>query len=393
MPNWKKVIVSGSAAEITTLKSTGLSAQASEQTSLMINSSNVVGTRELGANAFNSTTIPTNNNQLTNGAGYVTTDTTYTVGNGGLTEINFTTALNSKLDGIEPEAKDDQTAAEILSELKSVDVNGTAGINAGTCDGMEIHPAATRNSAANKVVTTQATGYVEFGWINTTSGNTTNTITDVYVNTNDGYIRKATTAQFKSNLGITDTTYTADGNYGMTLSGTTFRLEDDRRRNSSAVDIYTGNTHDFTWYDNDVGIRWYTAGAEDMRLLDNGTLHVDGDIIAFSTTISDERLKDNITTIENPLDKIKALRGVEYDWNNGSRKGKHDLGFIAQEVETVIPDIVHEHTMPLMDGDEDTVYKTVDYEKVTALLIEGMKEQQTQIDSLKSELTDLQRRV
>ena len=72
MPNWKKVIVSGSSAEITTLKITGNSGQSSEATSLMINSSGVVGTRELGSNAFNSTTIPTNTNQLTNGAGYTT---------------------------------------------------------------------------------------------------------------------------------------------------------------------------------------------------------------------------------------------------------------------------------------------------------------------------------
>jgi len=188
----------------------------------------------------------------------------------------------------------------------------------------------------------------------------------------------------------TDTTYSADGNYGMTLSGTKFRLENDRRRNSTSTDIYTGNTHDFTWYDASVGIIWYAAGSEKMRLLDNGTLHVKGDVIAFSSsTISDKRLKDNIKTIENPLDKIKALRGVEYDWNNGNRKGKHDLGLIAQEVESVIPDIVHEHTLPYVEGEEDTLYKTVDYEKMVAVLIEGMKEQQSQIEELKSEMKKL----
>ena len=187
----------------------------------------------------------------------------------------------------------------------------------------------------------------------------------------------------------TNTTYSADGNYGMTLSGTTFRLEDDRRRNSTTTDIYTGNTHDFTFYDASVGIRWYTAGSEDMRLLDNGTLHVDGDVVAYSTTVSDERLKDNVTTIQNPLDKIKALRGVEYDWNAGNRKGKRDLGLIAQEVEMVIPEIVHEHELPLIDGESDTIYKTVDYEKMVAVLIEGMKEQQSQIDELKSEISKL----
>ena len=75
MPNWKKLIVSGSSGELTTLKLTGTSGQSSEATSLMINGSGVVGTRELGSNAFNSTTIPTNNNELDNGAGYVTSNT------------------------------------------------------------------------------------------------------------------------------------------------------------------------------------------------------------------------------------------------------------------------------------------------------------------------------
>ena len=210
-----------------------------------------------------------------------------------------------------------------------------------------------------------------------------------------------TNASFKHQGGTTysvessDTTYTADGNYGMTLSGTTFRLENDRRRNSTTTDIYSGNTHDFTWYDADVGIRWYVQGAEDMRLQNGGTLQVDGDVVAFSTTISDERLKDNVTTIENSLDKIKALRGVEYDWNAGSRKGKRDLGLIAQEVEKVIPNIVHEHEQPFLNDDENdkTLYKTVDYEKMVAVLIEGMKEQQSQIDELKSEINQLKGKV
>ena len=62
MPNWKKLIVSGSSAELTTLKLTGLSGQSSEKTSLMINGSNVIGTRELGDNAFNSTSFATGDN-------------------------------------------------------------------------------------------------------------------------------------------------------------------------------------------------------------------------------------------------------------------------------------------------------------------------------------------
>jgi len=129
MPNWKKVIVSGSSAEITTLKLTGTSGQSSEGTSLMINSSGVVGTRELGSNAFNSNTY--NNYSLPLAASgtrggvkigfteegknypvelssekmyvnvpWTDNNTTYSVGDGGLTQKNFTTTLKTKLDGI-----------------------------------------------------------------------------------------------------------------------------------------------------------------------------------------------------------------------------------------------------------------------------------------------------
>ena len=188
---------------------------------------------------------------------------------------------------------------------------------------------------------------------------------------------------FLVNTPDTNTTYTADGNYGMTLSGTAFRLENDRRRNSTTQDIYTGNTHDYTFYDASVGIRWYTAGAEEMRLEDDGDLHVDGDVIAFSTTVSDERLKDNVETIDNAIHKVKQLRGVEYTWNEGSRKGQREIGVIAQEVEKVVPEIVHEKRLPFV-GDE--TYKTVDYEKLVALLIESNKELVARVETLEAKL-------
>ena len=75
--------------------------------------------------------------------------------------------------------------------------------DANLLDGLDLHTG--RNNLANKVVRTQGNGYCEFGWINTTSGNTTSTLTDIYVNTNDGYIRKATPAHFRSQ--ITDGVY------------------------------------------------------------------------------------------------------------------------------------------------------------------------------------------
>ena len=117
-----------------------------------------------------------------------------------------------------------------------------------------------------------------------------------------------------------------------------------------------------------------------MRLTTAGALHVEGDVTAFSTTVSDERLKDDVVSIDSALDKVMKLRGVEYIWNKGSRQGQKDLGVIAQEVEKVLPEIVKDTEMVLLD---EEIYKTVDYEKLTAVLIEAVKEQQEEIEKLK----------
>ena len=82
-------------------------------------------------------------------------------------------------------------------------------------DGLDL--GGTRANVANKVVRTDGNGYLNTGWINTTSGNTTGTLTDIYVNTGDGYIRKATPAHFRSQ--ITDGVYQPAGTYN-TVIGT-----------------------------------------------------------------------------------------------------------------------------------------------------------------------------
>ena len=125
------------------------------------------------------------------------------------------------------------------------------------------------------------------------------------------------------------------------------------------------------------------GGSERMRLESDGDLHVDGDVIAYSTTVSDKALKDNVLTLENSLDKVSKLRGVEYTWNATSRKGQKDIGVIAQEVEEVIPEIVREKKMALIEGG---TYKTVDYEKLTAVLIEAVKELKGEVKELKKKL-------
>ena len=145
-----------------------------------------------------------------------------------------------------------------------------------------------------------------------------------------------------------------------------------------------------------------TSESNGINILENGfvgvgtavptvRLQVAGDIIANSIAgSSDARFKKNITPIENPLQKVLQLRGVNFDWKTNEFSARsfsenRSLGFIAQEVEKVLPEIVQ--TEKTVEG-----YKAVQYDKVVALLVEAIKEQQKQIDSLKLQVKKLQKK-
>ena len=111
----------------------------------------------------------------------------------------------------------------------------------------------------------------------------------------------------------------------------------------------------------------------------SGALNVGGDVVAYAS--SDERLKDNIELISNPIEKVQSLKGVTWNWNDNADELQQSLpnvGVIAQDVEKVLPELV---------TDRDNGFKGVDYAKLTGLLIEAIKDQQKQIDELKSKLS------
>ena len=91
-------------------------------------------------------------------------------------------------------------------------------------------------------------------------------------------------------------------------------------------------------------------------------------------TGSDERIKTNIKTIENALDKTLLLRGVNYN-DIRIEPDKLKMGLIAQEVELVIPEVVHT---------DDKGIKSIEYQNKVGLLFEAIKEQQQQINVLKN---------
>lgn len=115
-----------------------------------------------------------------------------------------------------------------------------------------------------------------------------------------------------------------------------------------------------------------TGTANDIRL------DVNGDILAIQVhSSSDRRFKKEITQVSDALDKVMAINGVTYKFKTEEFKNKNfpestQLGFIAQNVEQIIPEVVKT---------DAAGYKSVDYAKITALLNEAVKEQQAQIAS------------
>lgn len=98
-------------------------------------------------------------------------------------------------------------------------------------------------------------------------------------------------------------------------------------------------------------------------------------------TFSDRRLKKDLRKIDNPLDKLFQLNGYYYFWID-TPNNKRQIGVIAQEVEEVLPEIV---------SSDDLGIKSVDYSKLTALLIEAVKEQQETIKKLEERIVALER--
>ena len=125
--------------------------------------------------------------------------------------------------------------------------------------------------------------------------------------------------------------------------------------------------------------RWYVQTA-------TGNMTAAGAV----TALSDIRLKENIDPLENCLSKIMKLNGVSFNWKDlpdiVGQPGKRDYGIIAQEVEKVFPEAIHDSPHESPDGD---TYKTVAYDKLIPVLLEAIKEQNEIITNLKKDVDEL----
>ena len=126
-------------------------------------------------------------------------------------------------------------------------------------------------------------------------------------------------------------------------------------------------------------IDFYLNNSNEFRMQSDGDFHADADVIAYSTTVSDERLKTDIEKIENATDKVSQLNGYTFTYK---ADGVKSAGVIAQEVEKVLPSAVREKELPLK-MDDGVAYKTVQYDQIIGLLIESIKELKQEINDLK----------
>ena len=118
-------------------------------------------------------------------------------------------------------------------------------------------------------------------------------------------------------------------------------------------------------HDGNLGIGTATPSA---KLEVNGTI----------TETSMRETKTNIENISGMLPTVLQMQGVKFDWKDKSYGGKDNLGFIAEDMAEVLPEVV--------SCSKEGKPQGIQYTKLTAVLVEAIKEQQKQIDELKSKL-------
>jgi hypothetical protein len=187
-----------------------------------------------------------------------------------------------------------------------------------------------------------------------------------------GYLTGITSGQVLGALGYTP--YNSSNPSGFITSSASI---------TGSASTFTSTTQNSRF--NSIGVNTAASGsAGEIRATDN--------IIAY---FSDKRLKDIISPITNPIDKIKQLSGILYRNNElaaslGYKDKSEQVGVIAQDVEKVMPQIVRlaPFDTEFVDGKEVSIsgknYKTVQYEKLIPLLIESIKELSREIEELKA---------
>jgi hypothetical protein len=194
----------------------------------------------------------------------------------------------------------------------------------------------------------------------------------------------------------------SSGGYPSYLTGAAYGIHVTQTSDSCFFGLISrgGNYNDYNaviaWAD-DAGdvLQFRFNNSTVATLTEGGAFSCSSNITAYS---SDRRLKINIQNISDPIEKIKKINGVTFNWDKEECEqwkfypDENDIGVIAQEVQEVIPEAI---AFAPFDRDNDgnsksgKDYLTVRYEKIIPLLVESIKEQQKMIEELKKTVEEL----
>jgi len=301
---------------------------------------------------------------------------------------NFATTVTASI-GTKLNASD-YTAADVLTKIKTVDGSGS-GLDADTLDGSHASAFLTGNQTITLSGDVSGSGTTSISVSLASDSVGAAEIAANAVGASELNVTgNGTTSQFLRSDGDgtftwatpTDTNTTYSAGAGLDLSSTTFSVESDLRGDAW---IIGRDTNDFISV-NTTNIDFVLDNNTDMRLENDGDLHVDGNVVAYSTTTSDPRLKENIQPVTNGLEKVMQLNGYTFDYK---ADGVSSAGILSTEVAKVLPSAVKQSKLSLKLGDDnDTEYDVVQYDQLTALLIEAIKELKAEIEELKNGSTN-----
>lgn len=146
--------------------------------------------------------------------------------------------------------------------------------------------------------------------------------------------------------------------------------------------VGTSSNHPFLFVTNDTErMRITSAGNVVIGNLGTGTVYSNAGTLT-NTNPSDERLKENITDLGYGLNEILQLRPVSYNWINDTANQGTQFGFIAQEVQEIMPELINEFT--ITEDDEEVVRLGLDKEAIFVTLVNAIKELKAEINVLKN---------
>ena len=257
----------------------------------------------------------------------------------------------AKLDGIEASATADQTDAEIKTAYENnSDTNAFTDALLTKLNGIETSATADQTKSdidALNINADQVDGIEGSSFLRSDTGD--NADGDITFNGGAGAITLTAGSDIRGNHG----TWTGESN----------KIQ----WHSNHLYMATASNHYFR----------SSSGSTRLTVDSSGNLTASGNVTAYS----DERLKKDIVTIDNSIDKIKAMRGVYYKEIETDRLR---TGVIAQEVEKVLPEVVMDVEETNPETGETTSTKSVDYGNMVGLLIEAIKEQQDEIERLRA---------